>query len=66
MKAGKERLPSKEYTTVNRFYTAGFKDGTSFDTLVNSKIAERYNVDKIENKNSKCRWRNMGKTRRRI
>jgi len=41
---------SKEYTTVNRFYTAGFEDEASFDTLVNSKIAERYNVDKIENK----------------
>lgn len=41
---------SKEYITVNRFYTAGFEDGNSFDTLVNSKIAERYNVDKIENK----------------
>lgn len=41
---------SKEYTTVNRFYTAGFEDGTSFDTLVNSKIAKRYNVDKITNK----------------
>jgi hypothetical protein len=40
---------SKEYTTVNRFYTAGFEDGNSFDTLVNSKIAERYNVDKIVN-----------------
>jgi len=41
---------SKEYTTVNRFYAAGFEDGNSFDTLVNSKIAERYAVDKIKNK----------------
>ncbi len=41
---------SKEYTTVNRFYTAGFEEGNSFDTLVNSKIAERYDVDKIKNK----------------
>jgi hypothetical protein len=41
---------SKEYTTVNRFYTAGFEDGNSFDTLTNSKIAKIYNVDKIENK----------------
>lgn len=41
---------SKEYTTVNRFYVAGFEDGNSFDTLTNSKIAGIYNVDKIENK----------------
>ena len=41
---------SKEYTTVNRFYTSGFEDGISFDTLVNSKKEERYNVGKIENK----------------
>lgn len=41
---------SKEYKTVNRFYTAGFEDGTSFDYRVNSKIAAKYNVDKIEKK----------------
>ncbi len=41
---------SKEYTTVNRVYAAGFDDGESFDSKVNSKIAQRYNVDKIKNK----------------
>ncbi len=41
---------SKEYTTVNKFYTAGFEDGRIFDILTNSKIAKIYNVDKIENK----------------
>jgi hypothetical protein len=41
---------SKEYTTINRFYVAGYEDGESFDARVNSKIAQRYNVDKIENK----------------
>lgn len=41
---------SKEYSTVNRIYIAGFEDGTTFDTRVNSKIAGRYNVDKIEKK----------------
>ena len=41
---------SKEYTTVNRMYAAGFEDGNSFDARVNSKIAGIYNVDKIQNK----------------
>lgn len=47
----KKKTPgSKEYKTVNRIYTAGFEDGSSFDCRVNSKIANIYNMDKIKNK----------------
>ncbi len=41
---------SKEYTTANRIYIAGFDDGTSFDVRVNSRIAVIYNTEKIKNK----------------
>jgi len=47
----KKKTPgSKEHTTVNRMYVAGFDDGKSFDVRVNSRIAGTYNVEKIEHK----------------
>ncbi len=47
----KKKTPgSKEHTTANRMYIAGFDDGKSFDVRVNSRIASVYNVEKIENK----------------
>lgn len=47
----KKKTPgSKEYETVNRMYVAGFEDGEYFDLRVNSQIAERYDIDKLEKK----------------
>lgn len=47
---GKKTPGSKEYVTIEKSYSAGFEDVESFDTLVNSKISEKYNVEKIKNK----------------
>lgn len=47
----KKKTPgSKEHTTTNRMYIAGFDDGKSFDVRVNTRIAGIYNTEKIENK----------------
>jgi hypothetical protein len=46
-----KRTPgSKEYKTINRMYVTGFEHGEYFDIRVNSKIAEQYNIDKLEKK----------------